>query len=171
MATIAMCILQISNVCNTIWFNKFVTNIPLPLRPWSFSFFLSFNWTQTNFKCPITWHLLAHNLHALSNGTSSNQHNLLHAPWKDLWASKHHFIFTLLILIVSTTFVVGFPFYQAPSLYHSSFLVEHTHVPSLQSHDTFCIAYLFLNQQCMLFIPSIILSYYYSCYLWVHSCH
>jgi hypothetical protein len=36
MATIVMCILQINNVCNTIWFNTFVTNIPLPLGPWSF---------------------------------------------------------------------------------------------------------------------------------------
>jgi hypothetical protein len=158
MATIVMCILQINNVCNTIWFNTFATNIPLPLRPWSFSFFLSFNWAQTNLNYLITWHLLAHNLHALSNGTSSNQYNLLHAPWKDLWASKHHFIFTLLILIVSIThLLLASPCYQAPSLYHSSFLVEHTHAPSVQSHDTCCIAYSFLNQQCMLLVLSFIL--------------
>jgi hypothetical protein len=109
MATIVMCILQINNVCNTIWFNTFATNIPLPLGPWSFSFFLSSNWAQTNFNCPITWNLLAHNLHALYNGTSSNQYNLLDAPWKDLWTSKHHFIFTLLISIVWITFVDGSP--------------------------------------------------------------
>lgn len=88
---------------------------PLAIRALVLFILPSFNWAQTNFKCPITWHLLAHILHALFNGTSSNQYNLLHDPWKDLWTSKHHFMFTLLIWIVSKTFVVGF------SLLSSSF--------------------------------------------------
>jgi hypothetical protein len=59
MATIVMCILQINNVCNTIWFNTFATNIPLPLRLGPFFLSIEHKPILTALSHDIYWHTIS----------------------------------------------------------------------------------------------------------------